>query len=213
MTIPFAVAAVLLVAGMDPADPAAIAPAPRKLTRPSTYRGQVLAVDSGSITIRGSESGDPTEVLDWKFPASPPLLSGEQDRDFKSCIDYRLSDVWVGDWVYIRIRQSGKTDLCAAVIIERRPGGFVPPALWENPREHPNPHHEAMNAWQAFEERGVPLPAKYDPVLKAIKAQADEKLWAEEAARHKARMMERFAREEREWARDHTAPPPRAVKR
>src|SRR5438477_465783 len=77
-----------------------------------------------------------------------------------------------------------------------RPGGFVPPA----PGDNLNSYHDRMNAWQAFEEKGIPLPPQYDPAVQQLKA---EERWREEKA-YRAR---------RAWLEDHTAPPPRGVRR
>ena len=112
-----------------------VAPAPRPAVakklppwRPtSTYYGEVMAVDARfSITLRGNENNDNAPKVIYSFPAGNALLRGEQDPRERSNSDYRLSDVKVGDIVYIMIHHSGEDNLCAAVRIQRRPGGEVP---------------------------------------------------------------------------------------
>lgn len=212
MTTMFAALAVLLI-GAEPVDGPLIAPAPRPVTRPTEFYGHVLAVDAKSITIRGTENGLPNdEVVDWRFPAGKALAAGEPDPAESASCSYRLSDVRVGDRVYIRIHHVGNENVCASVIIRRRPGGVIPRAPWEDPNT-PDPYHEYANAWQAFEERGVPLPAKYDPVIQRLKSEEAARADKPAQDRRLAEMRARFARQEQEWQRDHTAPPPREVRR
>ena len=127
--------AFLLSDSVGPPPTAAIAPPPRAahpkrlLNRPIQYRGQVLAVDDQSITVRGSEFEWPfDDVGVRRFVAGPALAAGKQDREYDSIGDYPLTMVRVGDRVYIMIRHVHDEDLAASVRIERRPGGFVPPA-------------------------------------------------------------------------------------
>lgn len=146
-----------------------VAPAPRPAVlqklptwRPTTgYYGEVMAVAARSITIRGNENNDNAPKISVTFPAGDALLRGEQDPREVSNNDYRLKDVKVGDIVYIMIHHSGEDNLCAAVRIQRRPGGEVPRAPFEpgDVRDH---YHDAMNAYQRFEEKGIPLPLKYN---------------------------------------------------
>ena len=172
------VAAGLLTAVSGP--PLPVAPPPREVppkraaSRPSVYRGFVVAVDAQSITVRGAEVGLPQPEVIRRFMAGAALLAGEQDREYNSAADYRLKDVRVGDRVYLMLRQD-VPDVCATVRIERRPGGVVPPAPWW-PTDAPNPHHEYLNAWQAFEEKGTPLPEKYDPVVQQRKFEEEQRI-------------------------------------
>ena len=205
MTVSSLITAGLLATALSPAAPPPVAPPPRAVPprpvvpRLDLYRGFVVAVDAQSITVRGSETGRPNEVVvTRRFMAGAALLNGEQDRDYNSAADHRLKDVRIGDRVYLTLRQSDVPDVCATVRIERRPGGVVPPAPWDAP-DNPNPVHEYLNAWQAFEEKGTPLPEKYDPVAQERKAAEKDRLETEFRARW-------------EWARDHTAPPPRAAR-
>ena len=99
---------------------------------------------------------------------------------------YRLADVREGDEVRLRL-DSGPhySNLCVGISIVRRPGGIIPPAPGENPGWD-LPHHERMQAYQDWEERGAPVPEKY---------------------------MSSFYRERAEQRqRERTAPPPREAR-
>lgn len=168
--------------------------APRRLPN---YYGEVLAVNKGSITIRGREEGTNDAVVTRTFPAGEALLRGEQDRRERSDNDYRLADVKVGDTVFVVLDLATPDDTCLTVRIRRRPGGSVPPAPWDNARD---PHHLRMNAWQAFEEKGVPLPPKYDP--KYVSADDLER----------ERMLKEYRRQLKLMDEGRIAPPPRPVK-
>ncbi|MBX9580115.1 MAG: hypothetical protein K2X87_07380 [Gemmataceae bacterium] len=76
---------------------------------------------------------------------------------------YRPADVRVGDEVTLWLDRDAPDGFFRGVQIERRPGGRVPPAPGEDP-DSGYPWHEYANAMQDWEERGVPLPDKYDPV-------------------------------------------------
>ena len=75
---------------------------------------------------------------------------------------YRLSDVAVGDKVQIWCLELNGVLRCETIGIDRRPGGRVPPCPGER-ANHPCPWHEKCNAHQDFEEKGIPIPAKFDP--------------------------------------------------
>ncbi|MBX9626681.1 MAG: hypothetical protein K2X82_22965 [Gemmataceae bacterium] len=75
------------------------------------------------------------------------------------------------------------------------PGGRPPPAPGQAPGD-PNPWHEYANARQALEERGVPLPDKFDPRKRLQQMQRD------------ARLLEVLDPEQRQ----RIAPPPREAK-
>jgi len=190
------------------AEPTPLAPPPREskkfiVEHPVCYQGEVLAVDGQrSITIRGTGTGLPNEVIVIRtFHAGTALASGKQEYKERSNSDYRLTEVRTGDRVYIVIHREEHGDFCVAVRIERRPGGTVHPSPWQDP-ESKIKHHELMNAWQAFEEKGIPVPALYDP-SKRNTDEADERD-RQELKKHLERMR---------WERDHTAPKPRAVDR
>ena len=100
-----------------------------------------------------------------RFPASAALAAGGYGG-LGEAYAYRLSDVRVGDEVDLELRQVDGVWECTGICIRRRPGGRVPPSrvvtqfpalAW----------HERMNAEQDWEEKGIPLPAKFDPA-KAI---------------------------------------------
>lgn len=200
---------VLLITADAPQRPA-IAPAPRAVAknirnmRPTTYYGEVMAVPRSNITIRGNENNDKSELVSRTFRAGTALQNGDQEPSEKSECDYRLQDVKVGDIVVIVIHQIGEDDVCAAVRIQRRPGGLVPKAPFEDP-EVRDPYHVMMNAFQRFEEKGIPLPLKYDPNY--ISPEEVEMRLAQ------TRLRERLNRNDRMRLEGRIAPMPRPVVR
>jgi hypothetical protein len=202
----YVLAAGLLATAVGPGEPTAVAPPPRVaqakrvVPRPTEYYGHVLAVDGQSITVRGSEMGRPgDELVIRRFVAGEYLANGEQDPWERLNCDYRLGDIRVGDRVYLKLHELGDEDVCASVRIFRRPGGRVPPAPWDEPEPGRIPYHERMNAQQAFEEKGIPLPRRLDPNAPPTAEELEIKRKNEEAL---ARLR---------WRWDHTAPPPRKV--
>lgn len=129
-----------------------------------------------------------------RFPAGPLLRAAAFGPPDGPHHTYRLADVRVGDEVSLSCELVEGEDVCQQVFIQRRPGGRVPPAPWPTPT-YGFPYDEAMNAFQDYEEWGVPLPDKYDPDVRS----------RELAAQVQAI---RAARAERE----RTAPYPRVAK-
>ena len=155
----------------------------------------------------GSTTGD--DII-RTFKAATYLAKGEQDPWDDG--DYRLMDVKVGDKVITILRAAGaetalwpalipqgtyspEDDLCITIRIHRRPGGLVPPAPFEK-ADVPHKYHIDANAYQAHEERGVPLPLRLDPDYQRALSEA-----------HARMVDERFIRQQR------IAPMPRPVVR
>ena len=176
-----------------------IAPPPREkfvrpIPRPADYVGEVLAVSKNSITIRGRDTCDhesPDVIRNFK--AGSHLAKGEQDPFEASGFDYRLSDAKVGDKVLTKLREAGDDDLCIQIRIQRRPKGLVPPAPFES-ADNPHKYHNDMNAYQAHEERGVPLPLRLNP---------DFQRYLSDLRNHEYMLYRK--------EKDRTAPPPRPV--
>lgn len=95
----------------------------------------------------------------------------------------------------INLQYDEDKPVCWAICIERRPGGRVPEAPGQEPDDN-NKHHECMNAHQDWEERGIPLPDKYNPAVGLARG----------AALRQAVLAERAAKQA---ARERVAPPPR----
>lgn len=143
----------------NPAPNGVIAPRPtRKVEAVDQYcTGTVLEVTRDSITIRPDRGGLPR-----RFAASAILAAGDYRRDVNPPCMYKLADVTVGDYVGIDYDRIDGVDVCYAVGIRRRPGGRIPPGHY--PPDLKDPPHERAQAYQDFEEQGIPLPAKYQPV-------------------------------------------------
>lgn len=141
--------------------------------------GIVTRVDKNSITVAGFEkkiekfvpiTGGKYRVeiqivpaqAARRFSAVGPLATGGFLEHGIPSAQYRLSDVRVGDQVYFDWRTFEGVDEVHYIMIKRRPGGKVPPSPGEKAGEK-HPHHERMNAQQAFEERGEAIPYEYHP--------------------------------------------------
>jgi hypothetical protein len=165
-------AAAVVPAGFWQAEP----PGGQDLTRPGkkmfpvpgkpwvqniSYHGTVTAVDRNSITIL-----PPDGTKARRFPIVKELAEAIVPPGSRLSDDiYLPSDVRVGDRVKINYCDDWRDGLCFEITILRRPGGRVPPgyAQFVGPPETNIRHHEFMNALQDREEKGIPLPAKYDP--------------------------------------------------
>lgn len=138
------------------------------------YEGVVLAVDQNSITQKvlfeypnGSPvprpPGEPPRVFKFTSalaagggPVSPaPVL-----YPISSPRNYTRDHVQVGDIVQLACQVYKGEIECRSICIRRRPGGRVPCAPGDE-RIRQFPYHERMNAFQDFEEKGIPLPKKW----------------------------------------------------
>jgi hypothetical protein len=97
-----------------------------------------------------------------KFFVDEALAASRHTPDLGTGYTHWLSDVRVGDEVYIRCCKERNDGLCYAISILRRPGGRVPKMPGE-PDDVDAPFHERMNAFQDFEEKGTPIPDRLLP--------------------------------------------------
>lgn len=150
----------LPIAGQEgratPATPLEVAPEPglRIPINGEFFRGTVTELTRDTITLRLS-----TEKL-RSFPLGMLLRSG-RFWEGEHPMTYRLVDVKVGDRVSIACLKLNEELRCETICIQRRPGGRVPPCPDEKPDSN-RKWHEYVNAKQDFEEKGIPLPAKFD---------------------------------------------------
>lgn len=131
-------------------------PRPFPGDRGGVWWGQVTAVDRISLTLRSS--GD--ERLRY-FMVRHNLLE-PRPAGFKGRTGYRLPDVKSGDVVLLQYDRNNGSDTCIDIMIYRRPGGTVPPLPGEDPKA-PSHHHEVMQAYQDWEEKGIPIPPEHVP--------------------------------------------------
>jgi hypothetical protein len=125
------------------APPAAEAPIP-------DYDGRVVSVTPTSITVR--RGAEPPRT----FPVGADLAAGRFPADEVDGYRYKLADVAAGDVVSVHCGYAAGANVCRAVCVARRPGGAVPPA--HLPPGRAVKYHDVANAWQAWEEKGTPLP-------------------------------------------------------
>jgi hypothetical protein len=120
------------------------------------YQGTVTEVTDKSITIQ--EPGfDPK-----RFPASGPLAGGKYGQRLGYPSMYRLADIRVGDKVDIFCERINGVYYCTHICILGRPGGKIPPSPGE-PADIIYKWHERRQAYQDWEEKGIPIPDKYHP--------------------------------------------------
>ncbi len=110
----------------------------------------VISLD-GRITVLNRSAQPPR-----KFELSNQLASGGDARDRGECYAYKASDVRIGDEVDVVGEFVDGKWRCAAIRITRRSGGQVPPSQLAHTTKRP--WHFTANAWQAWEEHGIPLP-------------------------------------------------------
>ena len=140
-----------------PATSLEVAPEPglRSPIKGSFFKGTVTELTRDRIAIQL-----PNGKIQ-QFPVGMVLRSGRYYEN-ESPSTYRLADVKIGDRVDIACLELNGELQCETICIHRRPGGRVPPC----PDEKPDTYlkwHERANAYQDFEEKGIPLPAKFDP--------------------------------------------------
>lgn len=97
-----------------------------------------------------------------KFTLSNSLARGDTGDSpmFQGNTAYRASDVRIGDEVQLDLSGPREQKVCVRILIERRPGGRVPPAPQETVYEGRPHHHEFQNVLQDWES-GSPIPEAY----------------------------------------------------
>jgi hypothetical protein len=126
--------------------------------------GQVMTVTAPDGTMTVFRKSDATPL---RFRVSDWLAAGGYDPALRHTDIYPLSEVRLGDRVRLRNSQTDmhcqqSAYVCREVSIRRRPGGKIPPAWGEKPNALYK-HHERMQAYQDWEEKGVPLPDYLHP--------------------------------------------------
>jgi|SRR6185437_1044427 len=152
--------------------------------------GSVKELTKTSITIEPIPfSSGGTGLRTYEL--SPRLASGDYPRDYIHAM-FKAADVKLGDRVDITYHRKMGRETCDIILIKRRPGGKVPKSRYTGDWGKHVPH-EMFQAFQDWEEKGIPIPQKYlGPTPEEIR---------------KFREWEDFRRSRR------TAPMPREVKR
>ena len=140
---------------LAPAPEVAQAPSFRNLMKGKFFNGTVTEVTRERIAIKLKT--DKIQVV----PVGKTLRSGGYWEE-EHPATYRLVDVKVGDRVEICCLELNGELRCETIRIDRRPGGRVPPCPDKNPHSDWK-WHERANAYQDLEEKGIPLPARFDP--------------------------------------------------
>jgi hypothetical protein len=129
-------------------------PPGRGWTQRSSFRGTVTAIDQKSITILVPHGSVP---LIFPFAGSFAEAKVPPGGHVNGSV-YLPKDVRVGDRVAIMYADDGTRVECYEISILRRPGGRVPPGYVSGFFLQ---HHERMQAYQDWEEKGVAIPEKY----------------------------------------------------
>lgn len=133
------------------------------------YSGVVTAIDEEGFELRAgwraSEIGgvarrqlDNTEtpIRIW----TTNTILGVDLREQHRMSPYSSADLRVGDHVSIKtIGNVGGEAFAMQIEITRRPGGHLPP--WSNNQFPDHGVHLQFQAYQDWEEKGMPIPAKY----------------------------------------------------
>jgi hypothetical protein len=147
------------------------------------YTGVVKKITAGRIVIEGEGvigAGPKSKLSGVKsLEFSETLAKGKPGSEI-GYRGYRVKDVKVGDVVAVTFDRINQVEACNSISIRRRPGGRVPPSPVEDPDDIYH-HHERMNAYQDLEEKGIPLPFKYDAEAKRRAWEAADKARAAEA--------------------------------
>jgi hypothetical protein len=140
-----------LAASYPPGDLPRPAPMPIPVPKdwqPGSYRGRVVALTDKTVTIKPEGNlrmeivsfhpdGTVKEKLVYvQDNTQPPRVFTFSDRLLPRpngqpgvAQGHKISDVRLGDVIYINCSQSRGVDHCSEIEIHRRPGGRVPPAL------------------------------------------------------------------------------------
>ena len=125
--------------------------------------GTVVDVNATSFSVRFKDGND-VRVL---YP-TPAVLGTGRPMTPDETTTYELPDVRVGDVVDVVFVPRDGRNVCHQIVIYRRPGGKIPPYKSDLPRGNLpgniNPWHARMQAYQDWEEKGIPIPDKHLPV-------------------------------------------------
>jgi hypothetical protein len=138
------------------------------------YGGVVVALGADWVEIGAGWSGPRSREMEPDFDNSKPVRlstagtrpggdTGEPERGGSRT--HLLSDLKIGDRVHVEAGTTREGEqFCITIIIERRPGGRIPPQFGDPWKQEPYAFHLSDQAYQDWEEKGVPIPAKYlDP--------------------------------------------------
>ena len=131
---------------------------------PIQYRfGKVVEVSKVSLSVQFKDGND-VRVL---YP-TPAVLGTGQPMTPDENRTYELGEVRVGDEVEVVYLLRGGRNVCFQILINRRPGGTIPPLPADLPKNgmsgNRKPRHERLQAYQDLEEKGIPIPDKHLPV-------------------------------------------------
>lgn len=120
----------------------------------SGARGTVVAVGKDNFTIE-------TEKKQKRhFVVGEIMFMGRKVAALESH-SYRLNQLQVGDILHIDFDHFDGVEVATYFLIWRRPGGVVPEQPATSPTAGVRAWHRRMNAYQDWEERGIPLPPEY----------------------------------------------------
>lgn len=117
--------------------------------------------DQGKMVLRVTRRDDKRLR---SFRMHPSLAESLSETEDGGAFSYRFSDVRVKDFVHLNYVRIEEEDLVTGVCIMRRPNGRVPSGrntLPERLRSVGESWSDRMNAEQAWEEHGTPVPSRF----------------------------------------------------
>lgn len=127
------------------------------------YAGVVTVVSDRLLVVDGQQfAGFPRAVA--RFIPSVPLMAGRP-------VEYlhTWGEVQVGDKVTLLYDRIDSVNVCTSIAIRRRPGGRVPEVHYAPNFSGEKIYAELMNALQDSEDKGIPIPAKFLPLIEPKK--------------------------------------------
>ena len=111
--------------------------------------GTVLTVSKSGICIVDEQKAK------LSYPFHIRLANGEYNRLCSDRYSYLPQDIRIGDVVMLVVPKIEKQEFCVSIVIDRRPGGKIPPtrkkADWRN-------YHEKKEAINDYKDFGTPIP-------------------------------------------------------
>ncbi len=119
--------------------------------------GTVVAVTKDAITM------GPDKKAVTVYPAHDRLAAGKFQTSVSAGTSYLLTDVKVGDIVWLETVVVNEQTFCISIQISERPGGLVPPG--QIVEKGLKTYHAVRNAEIAFRDKGTPVPEHLKPMF------------------------------------------------
>ena len=122
--------------------------------------GTVVAVTKDAITM------GPEKKAVTVYPAHDRLAEGKFQTSVSAGTSYLLTDVKVGDYIWLETVVVNEQTFCISISIWERPGGLVPPG--QVVEKGLKTYHTVRNADIAFRDKGTPVPDHLKPKFPSL---------------------------------------------